>query len=84
MPAEQVLLIMVVAIVVVTAIAAIVPGKSRPAPIHSAVGPYTPDEAHVVWQEHADCVMNSCPALHTAYWTLVDSGKLVADARAVR
>jgi len=85
MPAT--LSILIVFIVVAALFAGIfraLPGTPPAEIIHNAVGPYTPDQAHIVWQEHADCLMDRCPSLRTAYWTLVDAGRITPDARVAR
>ncbi|MGW4773646.1 hypothetical protein ACWEO2_37120 [Nocardia sp. NPDC004278] len=54
-------------------------------PSHRAPAePYTPEQAHAEMQRHRECSTALCPAKHSAFWTLVDVGQAVPDARAVR
>ncbi|WP_433202787.1 hypothetical protein ACQP1G_12905 [Nocardia sp. CA-107356] len=46
--------------------------------------PYTPEQAHAEMRRHRDCRTDICLAKYAAFWTLADSGQIVADARAVR
>ncbi|WP_328410321.1 hypothetical protein [Nocardia sp. NBC_00403] len=54
-------------------------------PSHRAPSdPYTPEQAHIAMQQHRDCGTDLCAAKHSAFWTLVDAGHAVPDARVER
>ncbi|UGT63597.1 hypothetical protein [Nocardia asteroides] len=54
-------------------------------PTHRAPSmPYSPERAHAEMRRHRDCGTDTCAAKHAAFWTLVDDGQIVPDARAVR
>jgi hypothetical protein len=80
-----VIVLMVVAALGVLAITVcLLPSLDGPVSLHSAVHMSSAEYAHQVWQDHAEYVMALCPAKAAAYWALVDSGKIVPDARVIR
>ncbi|WP_329411948.1 hypothetical protein OG563_06030 [Nocardia vinacea] len=45
---------------------------------------YTPEQAHKEMQRHRECATDRCAAKHSAFWTLVDAGRVTPDVRTVR
>ncbi|MGQ4617601.1 hypothetical protein [Nocardia sp. R7R-8] len=84
MPAVTILMVVAALGALAITVCLLPSSDAGPVSFHSAVGMSTTEEAHQVWQDHAECVMALCPAKAAAYWALVDDGKIVPDARVTR
>lgn len=75
--------VIIVAVIALLALGCALP--STPPECHPAPGvPYSPDAAHLAWQDRIDCDTRWCADKRSAYWALADAGLITADLRVPR